>query len=226
MRPVGRAREGRALDFRIPEPLFEHRRARPPRADGVDANPILDVIERGGLGEPDHPVLGRAVRGDAGGADQPAHGRGVPDRAAAVRFIAAISYFMQRKTPVRLMPTIRCHAASSTSAIGAARDVDAGIVERDVQPAESAHGPIDHGRAIGGTDTSERMNSASTPCCLRRCRGGPAVRFIHVAQHQTRAFRGKGQCGALCPIPDAGARHKYALAVESCLHEDLGLRRR
>src|SRR5205823_3634688 len=53
------------------------------RADGVRADTLGGVLERGDLGQSDERVLRRDVRGAPGDADGAEHGRHVDDRATA-----------------------------------------------------------------------------------------------------------------------------------------------
>ena len=65
------------------------------------------------------------------------------------------SCFMQAHTPRRLMALTRSNTLGGLVGGVAGRDLDAGVVECHVEPAEGRDGPVDHGGDLSSSDTSQ-----------------------------------------------------------------------
>jgi len=120
-----------------------HRGARIGGADGVHADALGRVFGRGRARQPDHAVLGGGVDGQLRRAGDAGHGRDVDDLAA----LAALAELPLHGGKLVLQRVEDAHQVGVDDAAGDVggrlrqlRHVvhDAGIVDRDVEPAEAA----------------------------------------------------------------------------------------
>ena len=131
-----------AVEFAVGDHVGDHRGGDGARADGVDPDAAGRVLEGGAAGQADHAVLGGVVGRPAGDADQPAERGAVDDRAAALA--AHLGQFVFHAGPhaaqVDRVDPVE-HLGGFVGGV-ARRDLDAGVVERHVQPAERVDGGL------------------------------------------------------------------------------------
>ena len=124
--------------------LGDHRRVEGAGADGVDAHAAGRVFEGGAAGQADDAVLGGVVGGPAGEADETAEGGAVHDRAAAL--VAHRSQLVLHGCP----HATEVDGVDPVEQLGrfvggvGGWGLDAGVVERHVEPTERGDGALDH----------------------------------------------------------------------------------
>jgi hypothetical protein len=182
--------------------LSVHRRVDEAGAHAVHPNTVLGIVQRDLLRQVEDPALGGAISRDAGRAVEAEGPAGVHDGAAAplhhVRqhvFAAEIDAFeigRYNGVPVRLLE------------VGEARGpVDAGVVIEDVDLAEMAEHPLDHGVHLVGLRHVDLGSEALAACGSDLIDGLLGAGEIPIGHGDSRTLAGKQERGY---APDSRAR--------------------
>src|SRR5215213_3044494 len=134
-----------AVELAIGDHVGDHRGLDGAWADGVDPDAAGGELQGGAGGQPDHVVFGGVVGGPAGEADQPTEGGAVHDGAAALG-----AHLGQLVLHAGLHPA-QVDRVDTVEDLGrfvgglAGGNLDAGVVERHVEPSERGDGAVHHG---------------------------------------------------------------------------------
>jgi hypothetical protein len=109
-------------------------------------NPARRVLQSGAGGQPDHSVLRRVVRSPPRKSDEAAEGGAVDDGAAALGAHLTQLMLHARPHPAQVDRIDPVEDLGRLVGGIAGRDLDAGVVERHVEPAERVDGGPHHGR--------------------------------------------------------------------------------
>jgi hypothetical protein len=145
---VGRSvsrRRVRPVELALGDHVGDHRGLDAARADSVDAAPAGRILQVGAGSQPDHAVLGGVVRGQAGESDETTEGGPVHDRATALGEHLSQLVFHAGPHPaqVDLVDTIKDFGWFVGGIAG--WNLDAGVVQRHVEPTERVDGCVHHG---------------------------------------------------------------------------------
>ena len=131
-----------AVEFTVVDHVGDHRGGDGAGAHGVDADAAWRVFQCGAAGQADHSVLGGVVGRAAGDADQAAERRAVDDRAAALGAHLAQFVLHARPHPAQVDGVDPVEDLGRFVGGVAGRDLDAGVVERHVEPAVRVDGRL------------------------------------------------------------------------------------
>src|SRR5215211_2015945 len=134
------------VEFALGDHVGDHWSLDGAGADGVDADPAGRVLQCGAGGQSNHPVLGSVVGSPARESDETAEGGAVDDGAAALGAHLAQLMFHAGPytTQVDRVDTVEDLSRFVRGIAG--WNLDAGVVERHIEPAERADGRLHHGR--------------------------------------------------------------------------------
>ena len=135
---------GGFVELAVGDHVGDHRGVERAGADGVDADAAWGVLEGGAAGEADDAVLGGVVGGSAGEADETAERRAVDDGAAALgaHLAELVLHAGPHAAEVDGVDPVE-QVGGFVGGVGG-WGLDAGVVERHVEPAERGDGAVDH----------------------------------------------------------------------------------
>ena len=195
---IGRALSSSAASASSPLCVaVEHRRRDNRRTDRVDANVLVDVLDRGGFGETDDSVLARHVGRHVGLRQNPDGRGGVNDRAAAL--VEHDRYLLLHAQPDALEIDVDDPVPVLLADLMGRRlsRFDAGVVVGHVKPPVCGQRLADHVgyvACLGDVDLHKGGVASAVANDLHRFAAGP---FVNVGYDHLGARSSKGQsCGA------------------------------
>ena len=168
----------------------------------------------GAAGQADHAVLGGVVGGAAGQADQPAEGGAVDDRAAALFAHLGQLVLHAGPHPAEVDGVDPVEDLGGLVGGVAGRDLDAGVVERHVEPAEGVDGRVTMAATLSSSATSHGTPEHAWPAAVSSSVGGVERGLVDVGEDDRGAGFGE-RAGGGQAHPGAGAGDEGTWPVKS-----------